>query len=241
MKHTFGSAKNTPSKPMKQIRLSIKKRLILLTTLAFFGGACFVPFVIANAPVSQNLSVFPIWIAFTIGPMVVTLLCSWCGLRISDKLNLSMPILRSWEKGLFPPKNQIIRILIISIVSGVLFGIIAATLSNWLSIPDNQGNLFERISTTLFAAIVPEVFVHLFVMSGLILLLKRVWLALLLSSLLFAVLHGSPGDVGITISIFVYGFNFVFAYLTGWLYAKYGFESAVLSHAAGHIIVLGIN
>jgi len=35
--------------------------------------------------------------------------------------------------------------------------------------------------------------------------------------------------------------NFTFGTLTGWMYARYGFESAVLTHAVAHLIGLGWN
>ena len=221
--------------------LGIRKRLFFLTFLFLIWGALFVPFVKANAPTSQQTSVCQLLIVFSLVSSVVVFLCSWIGLRVADKTRLEMPILNKWEKDDFVVKFETKRLLIVSVMAGVIFGLVASAFSNYLGIPNNQGNFVERISTTLFAAVVPEVVIHLFVMSGLFFLVKRIWIAIFVSSVLFAILHGSPSDIPVTATIFIYGLNFTLSVLTGWFYSRFGFESAMLTHAVSHLIVVGIN
>lgn len=226
---------------MIEVFSGISKRLFFLTSLSLIGGVLFVPFIKANAPTSQQTSVFQLLIVFSLVSSVVVFLCSWIGLRVADKTRLEMPILNKWEKEDFISRFETKRLLIISVIAGIIFGFIASAFSNYLGIPNNQGNFMERISTTLFAAVVPEVVVHLFVMSSLLFLFKRIWIAIFVSSVLFAILHGSPSDVPVTVTIFIYSLNFTLSVLTGWLYSRFGFESAMLTHAMSHLIVVGIN
>lgn len=223
-------------------KLSIKRRLTLFVALAAVGGLLFVPFVLASSQAQEQDSTVLTWLAFTLGAAAITALAAWGGLRLADKAALPMPLLRSWEKSEDADRVVATKVVITALGTGATVGLLAALTANAVGVPDNPGSFLERIATTLFAATVPEVLVHLLVMSGLVVLLKRPWPAIVLSSLVFVVLfHGNLVEDSIVLTVFLAIFNFGFGTLTGWFYLRYGFESAVLAHAAGHIIVLGIN
>jgi hypothetical protein len=125
-----------------------------------------------------------------------------------------------------------------AILGGVGAGFLVVTVVRMLPIPANPGSLTVRLLTVFFAATVTEIVVHLFAMSGLVLLLRRQWLAILLSSVLFVVIFHS-GQVGgpLTSSVVLLA-NFIFGTLTGWIYRRYGFECALLTHAVAHLIAV---
>ena len=219
----------------------IRRRLLLLTVLGAVGGALFTPFVLANAD-AEAPSVSIVLAAFTLGAALVTALSAWGGLRLADRAGLPMHLLRSWEfrAPLEPGALQIG--VVYPLILGGLFGLMAALFANLIGVPDNPGSLLVRVSTTPFAAVVPEVLVHLLLMSGIVLLTKRVWIAVLISAIAFVVLfHGNPPEDAPAITLFVVSLNFGLGVLTGWVFSRWGFTGAMLTHAAAHLIVLGVN
>ena len=216
--------------------MTIKRRLLLLTFLTFIGGILFIPYSMETwtAPLKD-------WIIFPVISTVIILLVGWLGLKISDRTNLPMPILRKWEK-----KEDIFlkdwKVLIIPVILAAILSFIIVALNPIFSTPKNPGTLLMRILTVPWAATVPEVVSHLLVMSLLVLWLKKKWLSIIISSLIFVALfhlQGIEGDLNLT--IFLAAGNFAGSTLTGWFYSKYGFESALVGHATMHLILLAIN
>ena len=214
----------------------MKKRLLFLTLLTLIGGFLFVPY--SNS--SWNVSIQN-WLIFPFASAIVILLLGWLGLKLADKTNLPMPILRKWEKNEKIEKSDW-KILLIPAVLGAALAFITAFLTQYFDAPKNPGTLLMRILTTPWAATVTEVVSHLLVMSVLVLLLKNRWAAIIISSLIFvALFHLQNVEGDIKTTIFLSAGNFAGSTLTGWFYSKYGFESALLGHATMHLILLSIN
>ena len=215
----------------------IKKRLILFTILALIGGFLFIPFSTSSSTDTSSL----IWIVFPAGSALVVLLLGWWGLKLSDKTKLPMPILRKWENNEIIKSNDF-KILILPAVLGAILALIIYLLNPYFNVPKNPGNLLERILTTPWAAVVPEIVSHLLAMSLIVLLLKNRWIAIILSSLIFvALFHLQSVEGELKTTIFLGAGNFTTFTLTGWFYSKYGFESAVIGHATMHLILLALN
>ncbi len=206
------------------------------------GGALFVPFVFAGAGEQATRHALYFWIGFPLGSAIFSGLCAWPGLRLADRAGLQMPLLRAWEYQERSPRNWGKGACFVSIVTGVFFALFASLISHIIGLPKNPGTLIERLATIPFATVVTETFSHLFLMSVFFFWLKKKWLAILLSSVAFvALFHGQAIQASIELTVFAFLFNFLFATLTGWLYGRYGIESAYLTHAIAHGIVLGIN
>lgn len=219
-------------------RASIWRRFTLLTLLGAAGGALFVPFIAAGSADTPDLPV--LLASFTIGSAFVTGLAALFGLRWADQVGCPMPWLRAWEAGERPEIDW--RTGFQPAIFGAGLGILAACVATLIGVPENPGSLFVRLATVPFAAIVPEVLVHLFVMSGLVLVLKRGGPAIFLSALVFVVIfHGNPPGDDVVVPVFIVGLNFSLGLLTGWLYWARGFAAAVLAHGAAHFLVLAIN
>jgi hypothetical protein len=218
--------------------LAIRRRLALLTVLGAVGGALFVPFILAGPAQAPPVAV--LLVAFTLGSGSTTAVASYFGLKWADRATLPMPVLRHWETGISRRIDW--KTLRFPIAAGTVFGLLAAGIGSLVGVPENPGSVLVRLATAPFAAVVPEVLVHLFLMSGLVILLRRAWPAILLSAIAFVLLfHGNPPGDGLLLATFVMGFNFTFGLLTGWLYWRWGFLGAVLAHAAAHLVVLGVN
>jgi len=222
--------------------MTIRRRLVLLTAISGIGGLLFAPFVSASAqPRASVPSLLNLALILGMGSAAVAALCSWMGLRWSDRADLPMPWLRAWELKSPTPPGALRRMLAPAMVGGVAAGILVAIVVRTLPMPANPGSLAVRLLTVFFAATVTEIVVHLFAMSGLVLLFRKQWTAILLSSTLFVLIFHS-GQVGgaLTTSVVLLA-NFIFGTLTGWMYARYGFECAILTHAVAHVIALGWN
>jgi hypothetical protein len=183
-----------------------------------------------------------IWIIFPFATGIATALVSWPGLRIADKTNLPMPVLRAWEQGsnFHSVGPSLHKGITVAAVGSAALSALIVVLARPAHLPANPGSLFVRLMTIPFGAVVPETVAHLFLMSSLQLLVKRLWIAILLSSAGFVMLF-HPGAIGSpAATILVYASNAAAATFTGWLYARYGFEFAILGHAIGHGILLGL-
>ena len=215
----------------------MKKRLILLTLSTLISGFLYIPFIKASNDRITSI----IWLLFPIGSTLGVLLFSWLGLRFADKSTLQMPILNKWESGQKIKTNDF-RILLKPMFFSISFALITYAFNQYFSVPKNPGTLIERTLTTPWAAIVTETISHLFVMTGILLLIKNRCLSILLSSLIFLMLfHLNHIEGNQILTIYLGIMNFSAATLTGWIYSKYSFESAVVSHATMHIILLGLN
>jgi hypothetical protein len=219
--------------------IQIRKRLILLVAVSFIGSLLFIPFLFAGDP--NDTAPIKAAILFSSISTVLIFLTGYAGLLFSDKLNIDMPLLRSWEC------NRLVDFtrLKSGIFKGVLVGVTVAGLcyvGNRIMHPvPNPGNFLTRISTTVWASVVTESIAHLFVLSWLILLIKNKWVAIIISGLIFVLLFHFNSNYNLTMGLYLGSANFLAATATAYLFVNEGFESAVIAHATMHFIMLAIN
>ncbi len=210
-------------------------------TLTLAGGCLFIPFISAGDPVLKGPALYKNSVIFVLASTCVTALAAWGGLLISDKLNVPMPILRKWELGQPIKANNLHSV----VSTALLFGVVAATvvlLGNYFVHPPiNPGGLLTRVATMLWASVVTETVSHLFILAGLVLVLKNKWLSLVISGLLFVVLFHLSSGYSASITAYLSLANLLAATLTGYLFLTKGFECAVLTHGVMHFILLAVN
>lgn len=226
------------SAAQQETPIPITKRLLLLAFAGGIGGLFFVPYMLMARP---NIRPEYIWLGFPLGSLFVCFLCAWGGLRFADRAKIAMPYLRSWElnqRGDSAERGWLIRVCV---AAGGIFGLAGAVLFHVWGMPPHPGPLAVRLSTFPFAALVPEIVAHLFVMSGLVLAMKRTWIPILLSGLVFVFAFHAGQVIAGPVPGFVWAFDYVFGVLTGWIYSRYGIEGAALTHAVAYAILLGIN
>jgi hypothetical protein len=216
--------------------MPIRKRLSVLTLAGGISGLFFVPYTLAVRP---DINPRYVWIGLPLGSLLVCALCSWAGLKFADRANIAMPYLRPWElrkKGDRAERGWLIRVCV---AAGGVFGLLGAVVFYILgtALP---GNASIRLSTFPFAAIVPEIVAHLFVMSGLVMVMKRTWIPILLSGLVFVFAFHAGRIVAGPAPMYEWIFDYLFGVLTGWIYSRYGIEGAMLSHAVAHAIWFGL-
>ncbi len=225
----------TPARQEKH--MPIRKRLGLLTLAGGIGGLFLVPYVLT---IRRDIHPAYVWLGLPLGSLVISFLCAWPGLLMADRAGLAMPYLRAWELG--EPGDSAERgwLIRVTVAAGGIFGLAGAIAFHVAGMPAHPGQLTLRVSTFPFAALVPEIIAHLFVMSGLVLALKRTWISILLSGVVFVVLFHGGRVAAIPVSGFAWGFDYLFGILTGWIYSRYGIEGAVLTHAVAHAILFGL-
>ena len=212
----------------------MKKRLLLLVLATLFGAILFVPFVRAA---SDNTPVW-LWLIFPAASVLAVLVFGGLGLQFADRADFPMPLLRPWEMGQ-PVAWQAVRQLRLPALAGVALALLITGLNRYFHPPANPGSLAVRIITTPWAALVTEIISHLFTLSGLYLLWRNEWAALLGSSLVFlGLFHLNGADSNSSLAIYLGLMNFVGILLSGWFYCRRGFEAAVVTHAAMHLVLL---
>jgi hypothetical protein len=95
--------------------MPIRRRLLLLTALSF------APFLLAGMRAGGAATIPSFAILATLlcaGSAIVSALCSWAGLRLADRTQLTMPIFRAWEQHRSLPEGALRRILVPSMVGG---------------------------------------------------------------------------------------------------------------------------
>lgn len=215
----------------------MKKRLLLIALLSLLSGVLYVPFINAG---SEEPSVLT-WIIFPLATTALMLLIGWLGILLAEKGGFEMPILKKFENDEKIMKSDY-RILVTPCILGFSFAIVIYLTSFFVEVPKNPGSFFVRILTTPWAGLVTETVSHLFVMSAIYLLIKNRWISIILSSLLFVVLfHLNGMDYEVYVAVVLVSANFLASVLTGWIYSKYGYESAVMAHASMHLVMLAFN
>jgi hypothetical protein len=215
----------------------MKKRLSLFIILAIISGILYVPFIKAH----NSEMAFTTWFIFPLASGLGIFIFGWLGFKFADKSDLTMPILNKWENNEHISRVDF-EILKYPIIFSIVFALAVFGVNQFFDTPKNPGNILIRILTTPWAGTVTETISHLFVMSGIYLLIKNRWASIIISSLIFLVifhLNGVDGDISMAIYLGI--MNFSAATLTGWFYSKYGFESAVVGHSVMHLIMLALN
>jgi len=221
--------------------MKIRKRLLLLLLLTLIGSILFVPFIVAGDSTITRDLIFRTTAIFTLGSMTVIALTGWGGLVFSDRLNVPMPILRNWENGQGINNDEIKSIVGWSILTGVVVALFALAGNYFMHPPVNKGTVLVRIDTAIWAPLVTETVSHLFLLSGLILLIKNQWISIIISGLFFVALFHLDSNFSAPMELYLGAVNFGAAVVTGYMFIKKGFEAAVLTHMVMHLILLGVN
>lgn len=221
--------------------MKIKKRLLLLLLLTLIGSFLFIPFIVAGDATIKGALIWRTTVIFTLASLVVIALTGWGGLVFADKLGIPMPILRNWELGESISSDEIKSIVGTSVFISLIVAALALVGNYFMHPPVNQGSVLVRIDTSIWASLVTETVSHLFLLSGLILLIKNRWISIIISGLFFVALFHLDSAFSPAMEIYLGAVNFGAAVVTGYLFVRRCFETAVLTHMVMHLILLGVN
>ncbi len=205
----------------------------------------------------------PLWEILTLQMVENTLIFAVmiaAGLYLAKKMGMGLPFLEDWlgGKGV---RQGAVRVLGAAAAAGVLTSLLVVLMdmafaragvsfgANTPSPPPWQGFL-----AAFYGGIAEEVSMRLFLMTLLAWLLREikkalkrppsdaeVWAAILLSALLFGLGHLPMTSVLTTLTPLVIAravlLNGVYGVVMGWLYWKWGLESAMVAHFSGDLVL----
>ena len=167
-------------------------------------------------------------------------------------------------KPLKPEKRPLCVTLVLSLLFGIVFSLDYWTFGKWepmiAEYVDTAVSPIAIAAAVIYGGVVEEVMLRLFFMTGIALLLGKVfcrktpsaqwkpWVfiaANVIAALLFAAAHLPStemtfGSVTPLLLFRCFLLNGGFGLLFGWLYRKYGIQYAMIAHAGLHIVSKGI-
>lgn len=218
---------------MKPIRLTQSpfRYSSIITVVTMIGAGMFVPFIETQHPDIPFIGK----LLFIGATSVIAWITAYIGLRLSNTLKL--PSLTRIRR-----KRSVWRVLAVSGLIGFGIGLGAVAMTHLFHLPTNPGILAVRLATVVWSSVFLETVGHLFLQTIIYKYTKIQWVAVLIASFLLTVaFHSGGASDGATQQIVITGINFGAMVVTGGLYARYGFESAVVSHAVMHFVMLGLN
>lgn len=201
----------------------------------------------------------PLWlisIASLLQSSLLLALATWSGVALAPRLDLHAPAFEA-AAARRPIAPALVPQLLPGLLAGVVGGVLLVAVSRVL--PAALANIQERFVTpiaarVLYGGITEELLLRWGLMTAFAWLAWRflqrrggpvrppfVWIAIAASALLFGVGHLPAASVLIGrldafLVLFVTGVNAAFGLLFGWLYWRYGLESAMIAHAVAHIV-----
>lgn len=201
----------------------------------------------------------PLWVIFLAGlaqSAVLLGLAVWAGVALAPAVGLGAPVFLAAVTGrpvAAAMKPQILPGLMAGVLGGALLFAIARHTPAAVAKAQEQFPI-PLVARALYGGITEEVLLRWGVMTAVAWLAWRflqhrrgavegryVWLAIVLSALLFAAGHlpaaaALVGALDANIVGFVLGANTVFGLLFGYLYWRRGLESAMIAHALTHVV-----
>ena len=188
---------------------------------------------------------------------IIFAICIFVGLSLSKKVGFESPVVDNWEM----TKIRVRSVFGISTTLGVLSGtiiialdFILSKLGSSLSLDQIQIPMWKSFLGSFYGGIGEEILLRLFLMTFLVWIFFKIkktkdnkptntgiWLAILISSLLFGLNHLLATSVIVTITPLILLrtvlLNGIAGMVFGWLYWKKGLESAMIAHFTADIIL----
>lgn len=179
------------------------------------------------------------------------------GLLAAGRLGLGLPVLQAALQG--QPLTGLIGVrLLVAVIAGVGGTLGLILLERFVFLPrvskaltgsDTRISLWKRFLAGFYGGIAEEILLRLFMMSGLAWLISLVWkdatAALWLANVLAAVLFGLghlPATRAITpltpmVVIRALALNGLLGIVLGYLYMRYGLETAMFAHFTADVVI----
>ena len=236
-----------------------KLRLATAMWLAGMLGVVVVAILVVPMLVSGRPLPMPLWALSAISIVqgaIFLALAVWAGVTLAPKVGLRAPAFEAYANS-SPVAAALRPQMVPGLLGGLAGGAFLAILSS--APPPELAAAAETFSfplsaRVLYGGITEELLLRWGLMSLVLWLLwhlihrsntlpsdSLVWIAIVSSAVLFGVGHlpaaGSlAGEITLHIAVFVIGGNAVFGVLAGWLFWRFGLESAMLAHGIAHVV-----
>ncbi|RHW76268.1 CPBP family intramembrane glutamic endopeptidase [Colwellia sp. RSH04] len=249
--------------------VSNRKLFFTLSFLGFVGVwsiLAFIPMLLEVTLIQDiplTVSQLQLVSALQTGLMVV--LMSWLGCKFANRVNLHAPIIEAvLNKKNF--QHKLIKAIQPTLVGGVLGGLLMVAFSfiSMPYLPVEFVKIGEQLNPSwytrlLYGGITEEILIRWGMMSLLVWLMykfiqknneevssKYFIIAIVITSMLFGIGHlpvinllGAEMTVGLVSYIIIA--NSLFGFIAGWLFWKYGLESAIAAHMIAHIVMMSVS
>lgn len=238
----------------------MKKRMGMIMWLCgMIGVLSILPFIyslhITRASAHSNLIVL---VAQTLQSGIILALAVWGGVVFSSKVNLKAPCFEAMaKKHLITDKLR--PQLLPGIISGVGVGVFLIVINYFrpIELMTNMPNVqatYRILSEILYGGITEEMLLRWGWMTFVLWMLWRfvqrnqsvpsqllVWIAIITSALLFALGHLPAayvlvGHLTFYLTSYIIIANAIAGVVFGFLYQRYGLESAMIAHASAHLV-----
>ena len=236
-----------------------KIRLAATLWIAGMVSIALVAIFIVPSLVAGRTLPLPIWaisaISFAQGGVFLGLTV-WAGCALAPKVGLHAPVFEALA-GSTPVVAALRPLLVPGLLGGLVGG--AFLIAITYAAPPELATAAQKIVLPLsvrilYGGITEELLLRWGVMSLMLWLLWRfvqrspgqptallVWLAIVGSAALFGVghlpaAHAIVGTLSFPVVVFVVGGNAAFGTLAGWLFWRFGLESAMLAHGVAHVV-----
>ena len=233
---------------------------ILLWAAGMIGSAVMtvmvLPQLLQQVQAPLPASVWFISFASLVQSALLLAVAVWAGVRLTPPVGLRAPAFEAVATGR-PVGPAIIPQLLPALIAGVLGGILL--FAAFRNAPTPVAELQERFAIpiaarVLYGGITEELLLRWGLMTAIVWFAWRflqnqkgpvragfVWIAIAASALIFAAGHLPAasvllGALDVPIVVFVMGINTMFGLLFGFLYWRYGLESAIIAHALAHVV-----
>jgi hypothetical protein len=217
-------------------RYPVTRRAALITAATAVGALLMIPYLMAGGRVTPaSLTIFGA------GSLVVAALTGYIGLRLADRLDLPMPILRPWEHRTVPDGRSAGRALAVGAAAGVLLGGLAVLLHQAFPTHANPGTLLERLATTVWTTSVTGTVGHLFLLGIALRFIPNRWLAIVLNALVFTALFHLDRSLPLDGMLAGAGLSLLGMVAIGWILVRTGFEATLVTHAVLYATLVTLN
>ena len=202
---------------------------------------------------------FPIWAISTLGLLQAAILLAvavWAGVATAHSVGLRAPVFESVVGGT-PVLPHLKQAFAPGLGFGLLVGVFLLCANTygpeaWVQ---SQAGYYPSLAVRIFYGVVTEeVLLRWGLLSTVLWVLWRIfqkgrgtprsylpWIAIILSALLFGLAHLPAVSIqlgGLTgsVAVFIVGANAITGIAFGWLYWRYGLETAMIAHALAHIV-----
>ncbi len=203
-----------------------------------------------------------ILLASSVQGLVLSAVATFLGLLAANRMGLQLPIFTAIAAGQ-PVDASLTAFVPLAVITGVVSGVVLMMLERFFFYPrlpvalrdaDKRSAFWIRALACFYGGFVEEILLRLFVMSGFAWLISLVWkaagagettiifwIANILAALLFGAGH-LPATARITklttlVLFRAFLLNGLCGVAFGWLYMRYGLESAMVAHFSADIII----
>jgi len=203
-----------------------------------------------------------ILLATSVQGLVFSAVAAFLGLLAANRMGLQLPIFTALAAGQ-PVDASLTSFVPLAIIAGIISGVALMMLERFFFYPrlpvelrdkDKETAFWKRALACFYGGTVEEILLRLFIMSGLAWLISLVWkaaamgetsvhfwIANIVAALLFGAGH-LPATAQITkltplVLFRAFLLNGLCGIVFGWLYVRYGLESAMVAHFSADIII----